>query len=249
MVNKVIKDADILLLVLDARMVEETRNDEIETKVKEAGKPLIYVLNKCDLVDKQIVEQCKRRLPDSVFISAKDYLGTAKLREKIMITAHQQGIEKVKVGVLGYPNVGKSSVINSLKGKGSAQTSSMSGHTRHIQKIGTRKIILLDTPGVIPYSDTAKQGDQSEKHAMIGSVDHTKSKNPDLVAMQLIKKFPGVIEGHYGVSRHEESDETIEAIAIRHHLKLKGNLPDTLRAARLILKDWQTGKITRKSQR
>src|SRR3972149_5914277 len=142
MVNKVIAEADVLLLVLDARMVEETRNDEIESKVKEAGKPLIYVLNKCDLVDKHVMEQYKRKLPNSVFISAKDHLGTTMLRMKIMVAASRMGLSRVNVGVLGYPNVGKSSVINALKGKGSAKTSSMSGQTRHIKKIRSSKIIL-----------------------------------------------------------------------------------------------------------
>lgn len=246
MVNKVIPEADILLLVLDARMVEETRNDEIEKKVNQAGKPLIYVLNKCDLVDKAFMEEWKRKLPDSVFISAKDHLGTLKLREKIMMTAHRKGLEDVKVGVIGYPNVGKSSVINSLKGKGAASTSSMSGHTRHIQKISSRRIMLLDTPGVIPYSDTVHHQNPREKLAMIGSVDHTRIKEPDIVVGQLIKKFPGVIEDHYKVPEHDDSDDTIEAIAVKYNLKSKGDIPDIARAARLILKDWQTGKIKRK---
>ena len=51
MVNDVIGDSDILLLVLDSRMAQGTRNLEIEDKVASSGKPLIYVLNKCDLVD------------------------------------------------------------------------------------------------------------------------------------------------------------------------------------------------------
>ena len=59
LVNKVIRNADILLLVMDARMAEGTRNIEIEDRVKEAGKPLIYVLNKCDLVDKAFIEKYK----------------------------------------------------------------------------------------------------------------------------------------------------------------------------------------------
>jgi len=76
MVNNVISDADILLIVLDSRMAQETRNFEIEKKVAASGKPLVYVLNKCDLVDKYILEQYKRVIPNSVFISAKFHLGT-----------------------------------------------------------------------------------------------------------------------------------------------------------------------------
>ena len=58
-VNKVIRESDILLEVLDARMVKETRNKEIEDKVKKSGKILIYVINKCDLVEKPTLERYK----------------------------------------------------------------------------------------------------------------------------------------------------------------------------------------------
>ena len=248
LVNKVIDEADILILVLDARMVEATRNDEIEQKVKAAGKPLIYVLNKCDLVDKHVMEQYKSRLANSIFISAKEHLGTTMLREKIMVTAFRHNLKSIKVGVLGYPNVGKSSLINSLKGRGSAKTSSMAGHTRSVKKVRTRKIVLLDTPGVIPYSDTARHAHEEAKHSMIGSIDHTKEKNPDMIALQLMDAFPGVIERHYRVDVQEDREGTIETIAMKYNLKSKGNAPDVLRAARMILKDWQTGKMTPRKQ-
>ena len=248
MVNKVIDDANILILVLDARMVEETRNDEIESKVKALNKPLIYVLNKCDLVDKSVMEHYARKLPNSIFISTKNHQGTSKLRQRIMITASRNHLKSIKVGVLGYPNVGKSSVINALKGKTSAPSSSMSGYTKHIQKVRTSSIVLLDTPGVIPYSDTAHNADAHAKHAMIGSIDYTKEKNPDSIAVELMKAFPGIIEHHYHVAVNKDGEKTIEDIALKCNLKAKGNIPDVLRAARMILKDWQLGKITHKTE-
>jgi len=245
-VNKVISDADILILVLDARMVEETRNDEIESKVKEAGKPLIYVLNKCDLVDRYVVEQHKKHLPNSIFLSAKDHLGTTRLREKIMMTAAKHKLSSIKVGILGYPNVGKSSIINALKGRRAAPVSSMNGYTTSIRKVRSSKIILLDTPGVIPYSDTSKNNTSHAKHAMIGSIDHTKEKDPDIIAMKLLEEFPGVIEKYYGVGVEEDKEYTLTTIAQKRNFKSAGNKPDILRASRMILKDWQTGKITQK---
>ncbi|MBI5881377.1 GTPase, partial [archaeon] len=56
LVNDVIREADILLEILDGRSIDETRNIEIEDKVKKSGKVLIYVINKCDLVDKDKME-------------------------------------------------------------------------------------------------------------------------------------------------------------------------------------------------
>ena len=75
MVNKVIIQADILLMTLDARLVDETRNQEIEDKVKYLNKPLIYVITKCDLADKAEVEKHKKELGLAVFVSAKEHHG------------------------------------------------------------------------------------------------------------------------------------------------------------------------------
>jgi len=240
MVNDVIATADILLIVLDSRMAQETRNLEIENKIALSKKPLIYVLNKCDLVDKHILEQYKMVIPNSVFISAKFHLGTVMLRQKILRTASglKSSHSKIRVGVLGYPNVGKSSLINALKGKGSAKTSSVSGFTKHIQKIRTSQIILLDTPGVIPYKEH-----DNLKHNIIGTLDHNKEKNPDIVAGNLMAMFPGVVERYYNIIVDDDKDKTIERIAIKRNMVKKGSKPDTLRAAKMILHDWQTGKI------
>ncbi len=241
LVNRVMRQADVLLLLLDARMVDETRNDEIEDKARRLGKPLIYVITKCDLVEKDEAEQHKKELNPCVFISATEHFGVNKLRERILIEAKRIGLEgkQVKVGVLGYPNVGKSSLINALKGRKSAKTSSMSGYTKHIQKIkADNRIVLIDTPGVIPY----KERDQV-KHALIGTTDYTKEKDPDVVAVRLMEMFPGKIEAHYGVEQKQDKEETLVVIAVKKNLLMKGNKPDIQRTATMILKDWQNGEI------
>ncbi|NOZ80404.1 MAG: GTPase [DPANN group archaeon] len=238
-VNKVIRDADVLLLVLDARMVEETRHAELEAKVRREGKPLIYVVSKADLVQKEKAERYKRVLHPCVFISATKHLGTTLLRNRILIEAKKRGLEKVKVGVLGYPNVGKSSLINALKGRKAASTSILSGHTKGVQKIkADRRIILLDTPGVIPYKENT-----SLKHAFIGTLDFTKVKEPDVVVGKLMERFPGTIESWYEVSPDEDPENVLEAIARKRNVLKRGNVPDTQRMATMILKDWQKGTI------
>lgn len=243
-VNKVIGDADILLLILDSRMIDSTRNIEIEHKVEKAGKPLIYVMNKCDLVDKTYLENYKKKMKKiCIFVSAKNHLGTTMLREKIGITASKNGIKgEIKVGVLGYPNVGKSSIINALNGKSAAPVSSISGYTKAVQKVGVGgKIMMIDTPGVIPYHE-----DDAKKHSIIGTIDHNREKDPDVVALNLLNEFPGLIEEFYGVEIHEDKEETLEAIAIKLNMVLKAKEVDFMRASRKILFDWQTGKIRQK---
>jgi ribosome biogenesis GTPase A len=225
-VNNVIKDSDILIEVIDARFPELTRNEEIERKVKKEGKKLILVYNKLDLVDKKFSNK-------DVVLSCKTRRGLRLLREKIMIEAKKLNKNPVTVGVLGYPNTGKSSIINTLKGKGSARTSSKSGLTLGVQKVKVNeKIMMLDTPGVIPFGE-----DEEEKHALIGALNPENLKYPEDTAEFIIKKFPKSISLFYGCVAD------LEAIAERLNKKKKGNLPDLETTSKLIIRDWQKGKI------
>ena len=237
-VNNVIQEADILLEIIDARRIDETRNAEIEDKVRRAGKVLIYVFNKCDLADQSALEHKKKELHPSVFVSAREYHGIKLLQERIMIEGKRIGLKKPKVGVLGYPNMGKSSIINALGGAGKARTSSESGFTKGKQYVTSRNILLIDTPGVIPVGD-----DDQMKKVITGI--HTKIKDPELAALKIMEEYPGVIEGHYGTEPvPNDAEEALEAIAMKLNLIVKGGKADTRRAAERILKDIREGKIS-----
>ena len=242
-VNDVIWSADVLLLLLDARMVGSTRNIEIENKVRNMGKPLIYVISKCDLVSQGEAERWKKALNPAVFVSATEYHGINMLKERIMIEAKRAGIkEQIFVGVLGYPNVGKSSLINAMVGRKAAAVSILSGHTKHLQKIkASQSIVFLDTPGVIPYNEK-----DEIKHAFIGTIDFTKAKEPDLVVMELMEEFPGRIEEYFKVEAKDDKEDVINDIAVKKKILKKKGLPDIERTARMILKDWQKGVIKNK---
>lgn len=235
-VNGVISEADIILEIIDARAVAQTRNLEIENKVKRAGKTLIYVLNKCDLADKSELDKIKKTLFPSVFVSCKSYHGLTMLMERIATEAKRNGFKKPMVGVLGYPNMGKSSVINALSGKGKARTSSTSGFTRGKQYIHTRQFCLIDTPGVIPYYEK-----DVVKNTMTGI--KTVSKDPEADLLSVMQSHPGLIESHYNFPVEDDTEETLEKIALKLNCLRKGNLPDTVKAARLIIKMLREGKI------
>ena len=239
-VNDVIKEADIVLEVLDARLVDETRNKEIEDKARKLKKPLIYVINKCDLIEKEEAERQKKRLRPSVFVSANKRLGTTMLLHEILRQAREISgrTDKVLVGVLGYPNTGKSSVINSLAGRSSAKSSPISGFTKAMQLIKlTKNIYLMDTPGVLPYKEADKV-----KHVLISATDQTKLKDPEAAAVQLIKFSNGKIEEHYGVEKGTP-DTVLERIAIKYNRVKKGGVPDTEVIARKMIQEWQKGRI------
>lgn len=209
-----------------------------------------------------------------VFISSTQKTGGKKLRDHIKILSkrilkdperqvkteeeklkkyrHGKGYEtflktgdEVYVGIIGYPNVGKSSLINLLAGSGSAKVSPRSGFTKGIHKVRLADgIILLDTPGLITEEDAAAtHSSRLAKHTLIGVRTHDTSKNPDFIVAEMMKEYPGILEEHYKIEANGDSEELLEKLGRRLNYIKKKDQVDTDRTARQILKDWQQGKI------
>lgn len=246
-VREVITLADIILEILDARFINQTRNPELEAFVQSEGKKLIYVLNKADLVDdiKTQEEVDQIGLTPYVFFSCTKKIGRNELRKRIQIEAKRLKLKrKVLVGIIGYPNTGKSSLMNVITRRASAPVSPISGHTKGIQKVRfTQDIAILDSPGVIPDNEGTKAGKEVlVKHTAIGIRRYDSVKDPALLVVRLMREYPGVIESHYRLSLKEDED-FLEILGKKKNFLKKKGIVDIDRTARSVLKDWQEGTI------
>lgn len=246
-INSIIHEADIILEILDARFIEKTRNIEIEKKVKKSGKKLIYVFNKSDMIDlKKIRAEIElNELMPHIFISSRDRKAAGFLKRMIKIEAGKLGKDVVNIGIIGYPNTGKSSLINLLAGRSAARTSSEAGYTKGIQKVRLSKgLYLIDTPGIIPiYEKSRKNRELSAKHSQIGAITWDKTKDPDMVISKIMGDYHGLLEKYYGINANGDSEALIEQLGRKWNYLKKGNEVDEIRTAKNILKDWQEGKI------
>jgi len=257
--REVVRISDIVLEILDARFIEETRNLEVEEDVKKQGKILVYVLNKSDLVD---VNEIKKNLPKwmkpYVFVSATKGIGLRDLKARIKMEAKRVKMEakrvlvknkddnrkRVHVGVIGYPNTGKSSVINFITRRGVAKTSAKAGYTRGMQKIRMSEgILILDTPGVIPDSKYSTEKESFAKDVKVGARTYSDVKYPEEMVFYLMSSDAGKIEKFYGIKAKGDVEILIEKLGKEKGFLSKGGEVDVDRTARIILRDWQTGKI------
>ncbi len=244
-VLKIINKSDIVIEVVDARVPLETRSKEIERYAKKKGKKLMIVIAKADLVPEGFLREIQKDIEEEgipcVYISNKSRKGLRKFREVLKKIA--RGIKKNKVFacVVGYANTGKSSFINTLKGKHVTETAPIPGWTKRPKLIRiTRWLYVFDTPGVIPT--------EGEKAEILGLIRADKIKDPVSIATKLLgliaKDFPEEIKRIYKLEEIPEDPlEILREIARRMGRIKKGGELDLETTARKIITDWYSGRI------
>lgn len=238
---RAVKDADVILFILDARMPELSRNKDIERKLKESGKEFLIVFNKADLVSRERLRELMDENPGAFFVSVTEREGFAKLRLALQKIAKKMKV-KLEVGVVGYPNVGKSAITNVLSRANKSKVSSRAGTTTGLQWASTNSFKILDSPGVIPFED------DEAKLGLLGAKNPEKLKDVEKVALEIIsvflKKNARRLEEHYGIKVDSEDEyEILLKIGEKKNLIRKGGVVDEPRTALMIVREWQSGKL------
>ncbi|MBT3643039.1 GTPase RsgA [archaeon] len=243
-VLNVLRNSDVVLLLVDARMPELSQNSEIVSKVESMKeKRLIVVFNKCDLISKTELKKLEKEYPNAYFVSSTKKKNVEKLKRHLVNLSENFDRFSLRVGLVGYPNVGKSSLINLLAPTAKAKVSSVSGTTKKTQWVRDKKLRIMDSPGIIPF------GDSKTKLGMTASKDPHKIKNPENIAIKIINylrtKESKALLNFYSVGnlKSEDDYEIFEAIARKKGYLIKGGEVDEHRTAIQIIDDWQKGKI------
>jgi ribosome biogenesis GTPase A len=242
-VEHVIRKVQIVLLIVDARMPQLSKNELLESLVAKYDRRLVRVFTKRDLVSEEGLKELRRLYPDGYIVSGTKNIGVNKLKQGLMMMAKRMGLDRPKVGVVGYPNVGKSALINALAKRARTKVSSKAGTTRGVQWVKAGGLMILDSPGVVPMIDT------EVRLAMIGAKNPEKIINPEKVACRIIKdvgnKNPGALKEIYGIDygTYKGDYDAFLGVGKSRGFLLKGGIVDEDRTAMQIIRDWQRGKL------
>lgn len=246
---KVIDSSDILVQVLDARDPMGTRSKHLEEMLRKdrPHKHLIFVLNKCDLVPTWATARWVRILskdyPTLAFhASLTNPFGKGSLIQLLRQFAQLHADKpQITVGFIGYPNVGKSSVINTLRSKKVCSVAPIPGETKVWQYITLMKrIYLVDCPGVVQPDASDTESEIVLKGVVrVEKVESAQDYIPEL--LKRVKK--DYIERLYGISEWRDHLDFLEQFAQKTGRLLKKGEADIDTCAKMILHDWQRGRI------
>lgn len=253
------KLVDIVLVLVDSRIVKSSMNPVIEDILKD--KPKLILLNKMDMADPKITQNwinyfAKKNIT-ALPIDSKNGKNLDKIEptakkilEDVLANRKDKNIksEIIRMMIVGIPNVGKSTIINKLSNRQSAKTGNTPGVTRTNQWIRIKgKMELLDTPGVLwPKFEDNEIG---LNLAFTGAIKDEILDEENL-AYKLIEKLmsidPQILEKRYSIdTQNKETIEIMDDIAIRRGCLLKGKNIDYSKVSSIVIDEFRKTKLGR----
>ena len=253
-----IKLIDLVIELVDARIPLSSRNPDIDEMGK--NKYRLILMNKADLADPAESDRWGTFFKEKgyyvVQLDARKKNGMKQITDVIMEACKEKierdrrrGIKNrpVRAMVVGIPNVGKSTFINSYAGKACAKTGNKPGVTKGKQWIRlSRDVELLDTPGILwPKFEDQMVG---LRLALIGSIKD-EILNTDELALELIKiliqMYPGMLHERYQADETKEAVEILYGIADYRKCVAKGGELDYSKASALLIDEFRSGTLGR----
>lgn len=253
-----IKLIDLIIEIVDARIPLSSRNPDIDQLGQ--NKFRLILMNKSDLADPAATREWTGFFQEKdyfvVALDARSKAGMKQITDTIMEACKEKierdrkrGIKNrpVRAMVVGIPNVGKSTFINSYAGKAVAKTGNKPGVTKGKQWIRFGKNVeLLDTPGILwPKFEDQMVG---LRLALIGSIKD-EILNTDELSLELIKllkeSYPGVLHARYDVTEEQKETELLFEIAKNRNCVSKGMELDYSKAANLLIDEFRDGTLGR----
>ena len=255
MMEENIKLVDLVIYVLDARAPLSCINPSFEKLI--SGKKVIFVLNKCDLVQKQDAEKWASRLKNDdnevlilSSVTSKSCAAIPAMAKKMcgekLVKAANKGIKTcLRAMVIGVPNCGKSTLINNICGKGKTVTGNKAGVTRGKQWVKVNEYFeLMDTPGTL-YPKLSDET-AAKRLAYIGSIKDEVVDSTEL-AFELVKELcivaPNSLKERYNLQYMDDLSLIMSDIAKNRGFLFKGGEPDCDRAAVALIDDFRKGRL------
>lgn len=253
-----LKLIDLIIELVDARIPLSSRNPDIDELGK--NKARLILLNKSDLADERYNEQWSAYFQKKGFyvvkVNAKSGAGLKSIQGVIQEACkakierdRRRGIKNrpIRAMVVGIPNVGKSTFINSYAGKACAKTENKPGVTKGKQWIRLNKTLeLLDTPGILwPKFEDQEVG---KRLAFIGSIKD-EILNLEELSLELLDyirtNYPGLLNTRYGIEEEGTPVSLLEAVADKRKCLIRGQEIDYAKAAGIVMEEFRNGKIGR----
>lgn len=250
-IEEAMPDIDLVVEVLDSRLPYSSTNPLVDELRK--GKPCIKVLNKDDLSDPEVTKLWIEHFEGqdnthALALVAEEHKQSQKLIQLIKRIAHNRVEQKkaIRVMIMGIPNVGKSTLINSLAGRYIANTGDEPAVTKRQQMIDLKNgVVLSDTPGILwPKFENFHCG---YRLATSGAIKNTAMEYED-VAMYaleyLAKAYPEALKARYKLDELPESgDSLLEMVARKRGCIRSGGKVDLHKAGEIVLHEFRSRKI------